>query len=253
MRTTTRKIGRRRNGFADSWQLDFFLPEMLTPDPSKTSGQMISVAIRKPTSSPASASGLSLSGKPDGRTTVLCGPDPAHANLSPRQARAAGLMTSGTSGPPGIGSSSSAVLQSSLESNLRAAMPTTGSTLYKLIWKDWTTPSGLSRSRLQASVRPRSGIDYTGWPTPRVGNSRGRGRVERYRQGRLEDTVHTVLWPGGLTRAGSIVATEERAPLNPAFPRWLQGVPAIWSNYGPTATACASPPPGPLLKRFLAT
>lgn len=75
-------------------------------------------------------------------------------------------MTSGTSGHTSIGSSASASLQSSLESRLRAKTQTLGSTLYKLTWKPWVTPSGLSRSRLRASVPRTSGIVFTGWPTP---------------------------------------------------------------------------------------
>ncbi len=240
MRSTKKKV----NGSAVSSQLDFFLPETWTPGPSKTSAPTSSSPIINATSSPASASGPSLSGKPDGPTTGPSGPDPAHASLSARQAKARGLMTSGTSGRHGIGSSASAVLQSSLENKLREAMPLDGSISYKLMWKPWDTPSGPSRMQLLASVRHRDDSAYIGWPTPRVGNSRGRGRVERHRQGRLEDTVHTVLWPGGLTRDGFIAATEERDPLNPAFTRWLQGVPAIWSSYGPMATASACLPPG---------
>jgi hypothetical protein len=248
MRSTKKKA----SGSAGSSQLDFFLPETWTPGPSRTSVPMTSAATPNAISSPASGSGPSLSGKPGGPTNVPSGPAPAHASLSPRQAKAAGLLTSGTSGRPGIGSSNSAALQSSLESRLRVALsPTNGSTLYKMTWKPWITPSGRSRFQLLAWPRRSSGIVYTGWPTPKVGNSKGRGRVERSKQGRIEDTIHVILWPGGITRAGSIAATEERAPLNPDFCRWLQGVPAIWSNYGPTATASASLPPGPLLRRFL--
>lgn len=79
-------------------------------------------------------------------------------------------MTSGISGPPGSISSASADLQSCLESRLRARLQTLGSTLYKLTWKAWATPSGVSRSRLRASALRISETETTGSasarPTP---------------------------------------------------------------------------------------
>ena len=129
--------------------------------------------------SPDSGSAISLPGSEagplpcdsqGGLSTSRSGPEAARANLSARQAKALGLLTSGTYGPPSITSSPSAILQSSLESRLRASLSMTGSTLYTLIWKPWVTPSGVSRSRLRASVRRTSEIGTTGavsaWPTP---------------------------------------------------------------------------------------
>lgn len=101
-----------------------------------------------------------------GLTIDLFGPVPVRVNLSPRQAKELGLMTSGTRGLHGTGSSASAALQSSLESRLRARLSILGSTLYTLTWKPWTTPTGVSRSRLRASVRRTSAIELSGWPTP---------------------------------------------------------------------------------------
>lgn len=105
-----------------------------------------------------------------GLSTSRSGPEAARANLSARQAKAQGLLTSGTYGPPSTTSSHSVILQSCLESRLRASLSMTGSTLYTLTWKPWVTPSGVSRSRLRASVRRTSEIGTTGavsaWPTP---------------------------------------------------------------------------------------
>ena len=105
-----------------------------------------------------------------GLSTSRSGPEAARANLSARQAKALGFLTSGTYGPPSTTSSHSASLQSSLESRLRASLSMTGSTLYTLTWKPWVTPSGVSRSRLRASVRRTSETGTTGavsaWPTP---------------------------------------------------------------------------------------
>lgn len=90
----------------------------------------------------------------------------APANLSPRQAKEMGLLTSGISGLRSPGSFSSATLESSLVSKLQARTQSLGSTLYKLTWKPWIMPSGLSRSRLRASVPRISGTGRTGWRTP---------------------------------------------------------------------------------------
>lgn len=121
-------------------------------------------------SSPASADGPTHSVWPGGPTTGPSGPDPARANLSAMQAKAAGLLTSGTYGPTSTTSSSSAALTSSLVSRLQARTASRGSTLYKLTWKERATPSGRSISALRASVRPTSDKGSTGsesgWPTP---------------------------------------------------------------------------------------
>jgi hypothetical protein len=99
----------------------------------------------------------------------------ALASLSARQVKALGLQTSGIYGPPGRTSSRSADLQSSLESRLRARTQTLGSTLYTLTWKAWVTPSGVSRSRLRASVPRISATERTGWPTPISNDELGSG------------------------------------------------------------------------------
>ncbi len=118
------------------------------------------------TSSQASASGPMRFAVPAGQMIDLFGPVPALANLSARQAKELGLMTSGTYGRTSSTSSSSAALQRSLESRLQAVTQTLGSTLYKMTWKAWDTGSGRSRFRLRASVPRTSVTGSTGWPTP---------------------------------------------------------------------------------------
>ena len=132
-----------------------------------------SQATRNAISSPGSACGRSHSDAPDGQTIDLFGQVPAPANLSARQAKAAGLLTSGTCGPRSTGSLSSVVLTLFLASRLQAATASLGSTLYKLTWKDRVTPSGRSIPALRASARRTSGNDCIGWPTPTVGNATG--------------------------------------------------------------------------------
>ena len=115
---------------------------------------------------PASESGAVRYDSLGGLTIDEFGQALAPANLSARQAKALGLMTSGICGQPSTTSSRSADLQQCLESRLRAATQALGSTLYTLTWKPWVTPSGRSRFRLRASVRRTSVTDFTGWPTP---------------------------------------------------------------------------------------
>lgn len=118
------------------------------------------------TSSQASQAGHTHSLSRVSPPTSPSGPEAAHANLSARQAKAMGLMTSGTYGPPSTGSSHSAALNSLLVSKLQAITLILGSTLYSLTWKAWITPQQRSLSRLRASVRRTSATGPTGWVTP---------------------------------------------------------------------------------------
>lgn len=121
---------------------------------------------RSATSSPELASGLIPCASPDGLTINQSGQAPARASLSARQAKEMGLLTSGTFGPTSSTSSASADLSMSLANRLQAETQTHGSTLYKLTWKEWNTPSGLCRLRQRASVRRTSESGLIGWPTP---------------------------------------------------------------------------------------
>lgn len=126
-------------------------------------------------SSRESASGATPCGSPGGLTPGPSGPAPAPANLSARQAKEMGLLTSGTYGRTGSTSSNSAALQSSLASRLQARTASVGSTLYKLTWKERTTPSQRSIFALRASVlrtsAKDSGSSRRGWPTPITNNA----------------------------------------------------------------------------------
>ena len=125
---------------------------------------------------------------PDGREIDPCGLALALASLSARQVKAMGLRTSGIYGPPGSTSSRSADLQRSLESRLQARTQILGSTLYKLTWKAWATPSGVSRSRLRASVRRTSETEATGaagWSTPAVRDFRSESATDEFNEKRF--------------------------------------------------------------------
>lgn len=187
---------------------------------------------------PVLESGPQRSDLPAGQTATPFGRDLALANLSARQARELGLLTSGTYGPPGSASLGSANLQSSLESRLRARTQVRGSTLYKLTWRAWTTPSGVCRFRLRASTRRKTESALTGWPTPRASDglknvrTRAGALREVARKGCPQDLAQAALLSIGY---GGLMAESDR--LNPALARWLMGIPAIWDACAPTETA----------------
>ena len=117
-------------------------------------------------SSPGSGSGPTPCALPVSPTIIRFGLDHARASLSARQAKAKGLLTSGTFGPHCTTSSASAALSASLASRLQARTALAGSTLYRLTWKPWTTPAGRCLSLLRGSAHHTSGNGFTGWPTP---------------------------------------------------------------------------------------
>ena len=140
----------------------------------KTSDQMISPGMTDCTSLPELQYGTTHSIRPDGGEARY-GRGVALASLSARQAKALGLLTSGTYGRTSTGLSSSAALQSSLASRLQARTASLGSTLYRLTWKDRATPAGQSIPALRASARRTSDSDCTGRPTPVVRDARNSG------------------------------------------------------------------------------
>lgn len=195
-------------------------------------------------SSPGSESGAMRSGLPGGPTTDRCGRDPAHASLSPRQAREKGLLTSGTSGLTGSGSFASARLSTSLANRLRERTDVLGSTLWRLTWKRQALPSGRSIFRLAASARPISDPDYSGWPTPAAFDGKGFVKKDLTDKtskkgksgGRANLREYVTLAIRGQMPFGSIASTGNEDQPNPEFFRWAMGLPRGWSKSAPTAT-----------------
>ena len=125
------------------------------------------------TSSPASACGATPCARGGGRIAALYGLAPAPASHSAWLAWVVGLTTSGTFGPSGSTSLSSAALRSSLVSRLKQRLGTVGSTLFNLTWKESVTPSRLSVSLLRASARRISDSACGSWPTPITNDALG--------------------------------------------------------------------------------
>jgi hypothetical protein len=134
--------------------------------------------------SPELVFGPTLCAKPDGPTTGRCGPEVALANLSARQAKEAGLLTSGTYGPRFITSSGSVRLETSLVNRLVLKTASLGSALFRLTWKQRDTPLGVSICALRASARRTSDKDCTSWPSP--SSSLG-GKNERTVEGAMKE------------------------------------------------------------------
>ena len=157
------------------------------------------------TSSQASADGPMPCDSLVGPTISPSGPDRPLANLSARQAKALGLLTSGTSGPASSGSSASASLATSVANRLRQAMRFDGGILWRLTWKGRATPARRWIYQRQASARRTSGADCSGWPTPNTLDTIDReglrpSRIATNRDsGYLTEIVVRVPWPTPVT------------------------------------------------------
>ena len=97
---------------------------------------------RNAISSPASAFGPTPCDVQAGPIAALFGQALAPANLSARQAKEMGFLTSGIYGQLGFTSLASASLTSFLVNRLQQRTALVGSTLYKLTWKQRATPGG---------------------------------------------------------------------------------------------------------------
>lgn len=107
----------------------------------------------------------------DGKIVDPCGQGVAPVKVSQEQESRKEYLTLDTSGLTGSSSSESANLQLFLENRLKQRLEKAGSTLYKMTWKQKTTPLGKSYYQLVASV-PRTLGKESGsllsapWTTP---------------------------------------------------------------------------------------
>ena len=144
-----------------------------------------------------SASGAMRYVNQDGLTVDLFGRVVAHASRSAPQATKKEPPTSAISGPSGSISSASAALQLSLVNKLKQQLDTAGLTLFKLTWKEKTTPAGRLVSLLRASALRTSGSDSGLWPTTLASDSRGSAGVGKRE---LPNAVKWIGWPTTSTR-----------------------------------------------------
>lgn len=130
-----------------------------------------------------SAAGLSRSDLREFRKTRLAGREARLASRSARRENNSDNSTRDTSRQSSSTSSASAALQSSLGNRLRRQLQNRGCAIYKLTWREKTTPSGLPYSQLAASAPRTNATDSfserINWPTPTASNGTGAGTSGR--------------------------------------------------------------------------
>lgn len=154
-----------------------------------------------------SAAGLSRSDLREFRKMRLSGREARLANRLAQRESNSDSSTRDTSRQSSSTSSASAALQSSLGSRLRQQLQNRGCAIYKLTWKEKTTPSGLPYSQLVASAHRikenDSSLARTTWPSPCAQNGTVNGykdpekvikRKEAGRQQNLQDVVILAAW-----------------------------------------------------------
>ena len=206
-------------------------------DPLKTCCRLISLVTLNAISSQVLADGLTRCDLQDGPTINQSGRDHVPASHSPCLENEKAPTTPVIYGLNSIGSLASADLQQSLANRLQVRTASLGSTLFRLIWKERTTPLGRRICALRASGRRTSDNVCSGWQTPRA---RGDAGGQRWRQNgqrsrafknmNLEDFARIHCLQRGLT-----VEEVQAVSLSPTFVRRLMGYPAEWDSCGATA------------------
>ena len=155
-----------------------------------------------------SAAGLSRSDLREFRKIRLSGREARLANRLARQESNSDSSTQDTSRLYSSTSSASAALQSSLGNRLRQQLQNRGCAIYKLTWKEKTTPSGLPYSQLVASAHRTSATDCSleriDWPTPAVSpitnDVNMRSTDGRTKPNKLGWAAAMAAWPTPTTR-----------------------------------------------------
>ena len=184
-----------------------------------------------------SAAGLSRSDLREFLEIRLYGREVRLANRLARQESNSDSSTRDTSHLCSSTSSASATLQSSLGSRLRQQLQNRGCAIYKLTWKEKTTPSGLPYSQLVASAHRTNATDYslerTDWPTPAVSmitnDVNMRSTDGRTKPNKLGWAAAMAAWPTPKARDHH---TEGKGQFSPSLAKVAESM-AAWST--PTA------------------
>lgn len=150
-------------------------------------------------SSLESVDGPSRSSSPESATERRSGREARRASRLAQQENSSDNLTLGTLRQYSSTSSASAALQDCLGSKLCQQLENRGCAIYKLTWREKTTPSGLPYSQLAASA-PRtkesdSSSGHTNWPTPTANNGTGAGSNGREGGLNLQTAAQMVAWP----------------------------------------------------------
>ena len=190
------------------------------------------VDLRNATSSLESVAGVMRSNLQAGNQIDLFGQDHHLANPSQLQEARKVKMTNDTFGLTSSISSESANLQQYLASRLPQQLERSGSTIYKMTWKQKVTPRQWQYCQLVASAHHTKEKDFSSWPTPSTQDNpqvRGQGAAANHpKRG-------TTL--GGAVRL--LIAKMEKSDasqLNPRFSLWLMGFPIEWAYCGERVT-----------------
>lgn len=191
-----------------------------------------------------SAAGLSRSDLREFRKIRLSGREARLANRLARQENNSDSSTRDTSRQSSSTSSASATLQSSLGSRLRQQLQNRGCAIYKLTWKEKTTPSGLPYSQLVASAHRTKEKDSSlgqPWATATTRSHRDSGDLSRSfmrNDGRMRnDTLYRQMWlhtfgPNGKPTKEQMVKLES---FHPIMARQIMGYPPEWDDCAVTA------------------
>ncbi len=186
------------------------------------------------TSLPVLVGGPTRYGSPAGPTIDQSGPDlaPASHSAAPTNTPAA-KPTSATCGQNCIVSPTSAFLQSSLESKLRAMVDLDGSPEFVLTWKHQDIPSQPRILRLAAWARHRSanGSGLWPWASPKASDGEKASNLSHARKaaGRLPDSL-----PGQMRLHWGLTVADG-AP-DPEHALWLMGYPPEFLSCAPSET-----------------
>lgn len=188
------------------------------------------------TSSPESEAGLSPCNLPELTTERRSGPEARRVSRSVLPENSSVNSTPGTSRRYSSTSSVSAALQSSLGNRLRQQLRNRGCAIYKLTWKEKTTPSGLPYSQLVASAHrikeTDSSLVHTNWATPIVNDTTGSTHCYSGPQKKiclkLPGQAKLAAWPTPTTRDHKDGKECPNVPTNSLLGR------EVWKANGPT-------------------